>query len=394
MRRLFLAMTAVAVSLGANAQELQRAPSVDAGQLTLADGGSDVVATKTYVVQVDGDPGIRYSGNAGFAATAPAAGERYSGTASHVAQYSQYLVSQHDELLSSVGASGQKVYSYSHAFNGFAARLTASQAAKLAGDSKVVKIIEDRAMALDTESTPEFLGLLDRREGLRARMGLRGEDVIVGILDTGAVQEHPSFSDVAEIPIPPICNSFIGRFFPICRLLQLNNVLVVYGPPPADWNGICQEGEAWASTDCNNKLIGARFFVDGFVAGNGGDIATALVEGEFVSPRDASGHGSHVASTAAGNRVDAELSGVPVGSISGMAPRARLSVYKVCWLAPGADNFSCFFSDSAAATDAAVADGVDVINFSVGTAASFTDPQDLAFLDAVFRRGLRIALSR
>ncbi|MEO0580554.1 MAG: PA domain-containing protein, partial [Pseudomonadota bacterium] len=42
-----------------------------------------------------------------------------------------------------------------------------------------------------------------------------------------------------------------------------------------------------------------------------------------------------------------------------------------------------FFSDSAAATDDAVADGVDVLNFSVGTAAAFNDPQDLAFLDAV-----------
>ena len=377
-------MTAVAVSLGAHAQQsLQPAPSVDASRLTLADDAGEVASAKTYLVQVDGDPGIRYTGDAGYAATAPAPGERYSGNASHVQQYSQYLISQHDALLNGVGATGQKVYSYSHAFNGFAARLTPSQAAKLAGNSKVINIIEDRAMPLDTESTPEFLGLLNRKDGLRTRLGLRGEDIVVGILDTGAVQEHPSFSDVATIPIPPICNSFIGKFLPICGLLKLNNTLVVYGPPPADWNGICQEGEAWAATDCNNKLIGARFYVDGFVAGNGGDIATALVEGEFVSPRDSSGHGSHTASTAAGNRVDAELAGTPAGSISGMAPRARVAVYKVCWLAPGADNFSCFFSDSAAATDDAVADGVDVLNFSVGTAASFTDTQDLAFLDAV-----------
>ena len=374
-------MTAVAVSLGAHAQELGQAPSVDAGKLSLADDAS-VARTKTYLVQVDGDPGIRYQGDAGYAATAPAPGERYSGNASHVQQYSAYLVSQHDALLSSVGAGASKVYSYSHAFNGFAARLTAAQAAKLAGDSKVVKIIEDQAMELDTETTPEFLGLLDRKRGLRTRLGLRGEDVVVGILDTGAVQEHPSFSDVGKLPVPRICKTFFGKFLPFCDVIK-NTEFVLYGPPPADWNGICQEGEAWAADDCNNKLIGARFYVDGFVAGNGGDIATALVEGEFVSPRDTSGHGSHTASTAAGNRVDAELSGTPVGSISGMAPRARVSVYKVCWLAPGATNFSCFFSDSAAATDAAVADGVDVINFSVGTAASFTDTQDLAFLDAV-----------
>ncbi len=381
MRRFLLVLTATAVALGANAQEYQEV-QISAPELRL-DPGSDSgrTQTSTYMVQVDGAPGISYEGDAGFAATAPAQGERYSGNASHVQQYSQYLISQHDELLASVGASGQKIYSYSHALNGFAARLTAKQAAALSGDSKVLKVIEDRAMDVDTNNTPEFLGLLNRRDGLRTRLGLEGEDVVVGILDTGAIQEHPSFSDETSIPRPPICDTPFGRFLPICRLLDLNDTFVTYGPPE-DWNGICQAGEAWAETDCNNKLIGARFYVDGFVAGNGGDINTALVEGEIVSPRDTSGHGSHTASTAAGNEVEAELGGTPLATISGMAPRARVSVYKVCWLAPGADNFSCFFSDSAAATDDAVADGVDVINFSVGTAAAFNDLQDLAFFDA------------
>ncbi|MEM1263038.1 MAG: S8 family serine peptidase [Pseudomonadota bacterium] len=383
MRRFLLAMSAMALAMGAHAQELRQAPSAPSGQLQLdASGDNGALKTKTYVVQVDGAPGLRFEGDSSFAATAPAPGASYSGNAGHVQHYTSHLVSQHDALLSGVGASGQKVYSYSHAFNGFAARLTAKQAALLAGDSKVVKVVEDRAMPLDTNSTPEFLGLLDRREGLRRALGLEGEDIVVGILDTGAVQEHPSFSDVGTIPIPRICNTFFGRFIPFCKILKKNNVFVLYDEPE-DWNGICQAGEAWAETDCNNKLIGARFFVDGFIAGNGGTRESALVEGEFVSPRDTSGHGSHTASTAAGNEVTAELFDTPVAKISGMAPRARISVYKVCWLAPGADNFSCFFSDSAAATDAAVADGVDVLNFSVGTAAAFNDPQDLAFLDAV-----------
>ncbi|MEM8983653.1 MAG: S8 family serine peptidase [Pseudomonadota bacterium] len=382
MRRLLLAMSAMALAMGAHAQELRQAPSAPPSELQLDAGDNGALRTKTYVVQVDGAPGLRFEGDSSFAATAPAPGASYSGDASHVQQYTSHLVSQHDALLSNVGAVDQKVYSYSHAFNGFAARLTAKQAALLAGDSKVVKVVEDRAMPLDTNSTPEFLGLLDRREGLRRALGLEGEDIVIGVLDTGAVQEHPSFSDVGKIPTPRICKTFLGRFIPFCRILELQDTFVLYDEPE-NWNGICQAGEAWAEDDCNNKLIGARFFVDGFIAGNGGTRESALVEGEFVSPRDTSGHGSHTASTAGGNEVTAELFNTPVAKISGMAPRARIAVYKVCWLAPGADNFSCFFSDSAAATDAAVADGVDVLNFSVGTAAAFNDPQDLAFLDAV-----------
>ena len=233
-------------------------------------------------------------------------------------------------------------------------------------------------MDIDTNNSPDFLGLNDRREGLRKRLRLKGEDVIVGVLDTGAIQEHPSFSDTRTFDLPAFCDAPQYRFQErICAKLERFKNQVVYDAPPAHWQGECEAGEAWSADDCNNKLIGARWYVDGFIAGRG-----SVVEGEFLSPRDSSGHGSHTASTAAGNHVTASLNGVKLARISGMAPRARIAAYKVCWLSPGATNFSCFFSDSAAATDQAVEDGVDVLNFSVGTAASFVDTQDLAFLRA------------
>jgi subtilisin family serine protease len=127
-------------------------------------------------------------------------------------------------------------------------------------------------------------------------------------------------------------------------------------------------------------VIGARWFATGFTS------SQDLAEGEFLSPRDSDGHGSHTASTAGGNRAKATLmNGNATAPVSGMAPRARIAAYKACWTGPDfsttADD-GCFFSDTAAATDAAVADGVDVINFSVGTAAAFDDPQDIAFLFA------------
>ncbi|MEM8547758.1 MAG: S8 family serine peptidase, partial [Pseudomonadota bacterium] len=308
---------------------------------------------QTYIVQMSDDAGLAYEGGlAGFLATAPASGERYDASAAHVQAYTSYLINTHNDALTGMGALDRKIYDYCHTMNGFAARLTAAEAAELRGHANVAAVWADFSMDVETTDTSDFVGLTDPVSGIRAAGGLDGEGVIVGILDTGAIQEHPSFSDTVD-----------GE--------------VVYKAPPEHWSGICEAGEDWSEDDCNNKLIGARWYVDGFIAGRG-----SVVEGEFLSPRDSSGHGSHTAGTAAGNATIATQNGQPVGDVSGMAPRARVAVYKVCWLSPGATNFSCFFSDSAAATDQAVADGVDVINFSVGTAASFVDQQDLAFLNA------------
>ena len=154
-------------------------------------------------------------------------------------------------------------------------------------------------------------------------------------------------------------------------------------PSRPNWKGACQAGANFPATACNNKLIGARYFVEGFGAQN-------LNAGEFLSPRDANGHGSHVAATAAGNYGVAPTIGghnLGIAKVSGIAPRARIAAYKVCWTgtAPSGEAVegSCMASDAVAAIDAAVADGVDVINYSVGSATSAVfGPVERAFLGA------------
>jgi subtilisin family serine protease len=304
--------------------------------------------TKTYIVQMTGEPAIAYRGGvAGFAKSAPEGNERYDARSSQAQMYAEHLRGRQDAALAKVGASGRQIYSFQHALNGVAVRLTGLEAAKLRKDKTVKAVWEDQRFSLETNNSPTFLGLNNPSKGLRKKLKLRGKGIIIGVMDSGAVQEHPSFDGAG------------------------------YAPPPADWHGICQAGEAWDADDCNNKLIGARWFAAGFLAGE------AMDPDDFLSPRDSDGHGTHTASTAGGREVTASLNGTPLAKISGMAPDAYLAIYKVCYEDADLDapeGASCFFSDSAAATEAAIADGVDILSFSVGTAASFVDPQDIAFL--------------
>jgi hypothetical protein len=189
----------------------------------------------------------------------------------------------------------------------------------------------------------------------------RGENVIIGIVDSGIWPEHPSVSDRTD---------FNGN---ASRSGKLS-----YQQIPG-WHGKCEPGEAFTGSSCNQKLIGARYYNSGY----GGDAATkAQFPYEFISPRDFDGHGTHTATTAGGNEKVATTGPASVlGAISGMAPRARLAAYKVCW-GNGVEG-GCFGSDSVAAIDQAVADGVDVINFSIsGTSTNFLDPVEVAFLFA------------
>jgi hypothetical protein len=177
-------------------------------------------------------------------------------------------------------------------------------------------------------------------------------------VDTGAWPEHPSFSATNAQGAP------------------------IY-TPLTGFNGTCQATSpdgSWNATHCNNKIVAGRKYNEGF----GGDTGVAaMFPYDFLSPRDYNGHGSHTGSTAAGNHgVQATGPASVLGAISGMAPRARIAVYKVCW-GPSAAPGGCFPSDSAAAIDQATADGVDGINFSIGgTTTNFSHLVEVAFRNA------------
>jgi subtilisin family serine protease len=206
----------------------------------------------------------------------------------------------------------------------------------------VTAVIRDEWHFPTTDATPAFIGATALWDGSATGglPGTKGEGMIVGVIDTGIWPEHPSFTDDGSYP-----------------------------PPPAAWGGYCQppaDGQNYYF--CNNKLIGAQFFLEAYVA------AVGYYNGDFHSARDDNGHGTHTAGTAAGNQnVPATMLGISRGTVSGIAPRAHVSAYKA--LGP----YGGLTSDLVAAIDRAVADGVHVINYSIGGPSR--DPwQDLSAL--------------
>jgi subtilisin family serine protease len=385
--KLIAVLTSICLSLCAfSASAGPESPLRDAGiarGLQLA-GVEDPDATKVYIVQLREPSAAEYFSRLYKTTAAPAVQKlprvTFDKSSPAVAGYADRLRGKQDELLTLAAPGAEKIYSYRYGINGFAAVMTASQAHKLENMPQVLRVWEDEVRPLATNFSPGFLGLFDSDGGLRGPEGLDGEGVVIGFIDSGIYPEHPAMADTQEADRPSKCRSswadvtFLGRW--LCRRYEKREDEVVF-EPPEDWNGSCEAGENFDETHCNNKLIGARYFIAG------AESSGPLDSGEIRSARDVDGHGTHTATTAAGNRVQASIFGTMIGDVEGMAPRARVAVYKACWLRPGDTRASCNTSDLANAIDSAVADGVDIINYSVGSSMmQVTAPDDIALMNA------------
>lgn len=221
--------------------------------------------------------------------------------------------SWYDSFLPEATASSNGPYrmghKYRHVISGFAAKLSPEEVKQMEKLEGFMHARPEKTYALQTTHSPNFLGLY---QNLGSWPGSNyGKGVIIGVLDSGITPGHPSFGDEGA------------------------------PPPPARWKGKCE----LKGTACNNKLIGARNFV--------GD--------DPGPPVDHDGHGTHTASTAAGNFVPgANAFGQANGTASGMSPLAHLAIYKVC------HEDLCYESDILAGMDAAIDDGVDMLSMSIG----------------------------
>lgn len=337
-----------------------------------------------YIVELADASVATYEGGVqGFAATQPDAGERLNARSKSVQSYSEFLAAEQHDVAAAVGA--EIDYSYTLAINAFAAELSAEQAIELSATKGVVSITPD-GLKHTTTAVPstDFLGLTGE-SGVWAGVGgpeEAGKGIVVGVLDTGIAPENPSFAG------DPLGTSEGAE--PYLK----GDAITFAKADGGTFSGACVAGEQFASTECNTKVVGARYYVSGFGLDQLGDASV----GEYVSPRDGDGHGSHTASTAAGNfGVEASVAGFDYGLISGVAPAAKVAAYKVCWSGPdpvATTDDGCATSDMLAAIDQSVADGVDVLNFSIGggAATSTVSPTDIAFLGAA-SAGIFVAAS-
>lgn len=367
-----------AVANGAAESELRNAGSL--GGIRLANS-EDPNVRKVYIVQLKAPPAAAFD-----AALRPLANKtgvartRFDKTRPVIQEYATELLLQQDNVLARAGSGAELIYRYQYGLNGFAARMNASQAHKLESLPDVLRVWEDEVRPLATNQSLQFLGLFDDEKGLRGKPGLDGDGIIIGVIDSGIAPGHPAVQDTRQASRPGICtgdwaeNTFLGRW--LCHRFERRDDVLLFDPPD-NWNGECQVGEDFTIDDCNNKLIGARWFV------SGAEATGPIDDGEIRSARDVDGHGTHTATTAAGNRVRASIFDTFIGRVEGVAPRARIAVYKACWLRPDATRASCNTSDLANAIDAAVADGVDIINYSVGSSLlRVTAPDDIALMAA------------
>ncbi|WCJ39255.1 Subtilisin-like serine endopeptidase family protein [Euphorbia peplus] len=248
--------------------------------------------------------------------------------------------SAHLQLLSSIIPSEESerisvIHHYNHAFNGFSAMLTENEASVLSGYEGVVSVFKDPTLKLHTTRSWDFLEAnFGMQNTHQTRYPHLPSDIIIGMIDTGIWPESPSFSDKG-----------IGEI-------------------PSRWKGTCMEAHDFKKSNCNRKLIGARYYED--INQSTKKSNKTHMTKTNGSPRDYIGHGTHTTSIASGSIVaNTSYYGLAKGRARGGSPRARIAAYKACTLD------GCAGSTILKAIEDAIKDGVDIISISIGMDSFF-----------------------
>ena len=225
-----------------------------------------------------------------------------------------------------------------HALNAVIVRLSNDEASAVMKRPDVLFIEREHLLELDTDRGPSFIGAPAIWGGMTATgVATKGEGILFGDIDSGINWESPAFAAVGPV------DGYVHQ-----NPLGAGNYL-----------GQCA-GAGVDAGRCNDKLIGIYNFAAPGTTGT-----------------DIEGHGSHTASTVAGNTWNATYASGPF-TISGVAPHANVIAYLAC------PTTSCPSTATSQSANQAVVDGVDVINYSIsGGTSPWTDATSTAFRNAV-----------
>lgn len=287
-------------------------------------------------------------------------------------EYRAQLKSRQSEFVRTaaekIGRSPKVVHDYQLAVNAIVMALSPSEANTLRMLPDVLAVHPVLRHFPQTDRGPSHIGapLLWNGTAAAGLPATSGEGMIVGVIDTGIRPEHPSFADIGDDGHDHVNPRGAGNYLGDCAL-------------PA------------AAHYCNDKLIGIVSFPE--ITDTYGDQAPPY-------GLDYEGHGTHVASTVAGNVLHDVPAYSEIGTlgeyvfpeISGVAPHANIVSYQICYA--GDLGFGCDTALAVAAVEHAIENGVDVLNYSIG---GFPDDpwqsiDGLAFLSAR-AAGIHVATS-
>ena len=352
--KIFLLLNTLILTSGVQAMTETRGP------------GKPTPVPGSWIVQLAAEPTMEFRGaregqlqgvdavgdTRSLAATAPEVlgKRRFDAQAPEVQAYSEFLDQERHSVLDHIserlGRQLKPERVYRHLLNGFAVRMSAEEAARVADMPGVVSVRQDMAYSLELEEGPGLIGAPLVWSGIGVDAN-RGEGVVIGVIDSGINWDHAYFSDSP---------SQSGGY--------------VYENPFGEQLGECSK----PSVPCNNKLVGVWDFTE-----------------DSTDGLDIDGHGTHVASIAAG--IPIRLDGTDRSfRTSGVAPRAHIVSYRVCALDEEEEEVRCRLSAINDALEQAVTDGVDIINYSIGGGAGDPWDQDRQFLN-VFSAGVLFVTS-
>ncbi|NLG19943.1 MAG: S8 family serine peptidase [Actinomycetales bacterium] len=315
-------------------------------------GAAVVASSGTHWEGVESETGlwiVRFAEPSVAAFTASLSSEAAAADVeSYRAQLNRNLETHRAEIDRTLGRSVEVAFTYDNVLNGLAVEVSADEAATLRLMSGVADVYPDTIRELDTDVSHEIILSDAIWDGETATdVGTKGEGIIVAMIDSGVNPGHPSFAET-----------------------DMDGYTHVN--PHDTYLGVCAPGAPGFMDICNEKLIGAYNF-----------------HPASPGPLDEDGHGSHTGSTIAGTKhlAQADIGGtVHERVVQGVAPHANIISYKVC-------HPSCPSSATVAAVNAAIADDVTVLNYSIsGSDFPWADPVDLAFLDA-YAAGISVVAS-